>query len=261
MRNMNFTKRRALFASFIAMTTLAAVLFAACPTMAQTVAANSDEVMFRLSLEGQSFSKAVNILLLMTALSLVPAMIMMMTSFLRIVIVLSILKQALAIRQAPSAKVISTLALFLTIFIMRPVWTEIYDNAITPFSEKKIDEKTAVMRGSAPLKAFMLRQTRESSLLMFMELSKMKPVASPDELPMSVVVPAFMLSELKTAFQMGFLIYLPFLVVDVVVATTLMSMGMMMLPPMMISVPFKILLFIIVDGWGMTVRSLVGSFS
>lgn len=228
---------------------------------AQQLGISPDEVSFKLNLEGGSFSKAVNILLLMTALSLVPAIVMMMTSFMRIVIVLSILKQALATQQAPSPKIITALALFLSIFIMQPVWTEIYETAIVPYSERQITEKEAITKGSLPLKKFMLKQARESSLLLFMDLAEMEPVNSPQELPMTVVIPAFMLSELKTAFQMGFLIYLPFLMVDVVVATTLMSMGMMMLPPMMISVPFKLLLFIIVDGWGMTVRALVASFS
>jgi flagellar biosynthetic protein FliP len=227
---------------------------------AQELGVNPEEVSFRLGLEGSSFSKAVNVLLLMTFLSLVPAIIMMMTSFMRIVIVLSLLKQALAIQQTPSPRIISALALFLTIFIMQPVWTEIYDKAIVPYSEQQIDEKTAIMIGTEPVKKFMIHQTRDSSLLLFMELANMEPVERPDELPMVVVIPAFMLSELKTAFQMGFLIYLPFLVVDVVVATCLMSMGMMMLPPMMISIPFKLLLFIIVDGWTLTVRSLVQSF-
>lgn len=238
----------------------AAIFLFANTGFGQELSATPDEVSFKLSLEGSSFSKAVNVLLLMTFLSLVPAIIMMMTSFMRIVIVLSLLKQAMAVQSAPSPKIISGLALFLTIFIMHPVWTEIYEKAIVPYSEKKIDQKTAIAQGTEPLKRFMVRQTRDSSLLLFMELSGMEPVDDPEDLPMVVVIPAFMLSELKTAFQMGFLIYLPFLIVDVVVATSLMSMGMMMLPPMMISIPFKLLLFIVIDGWDLTVRSLVSSF-
>ncbi|OGV39396.1 MAG: flagellar biosynthetic protein FliP [Lentisphaerae bacterium GWF2_45_14] len=228
---------------------------------AQELNASPDQVSFKLSLEGGSFSKAVNVFLLMTALSLVPSAVMMMTSFTRIVIVLSFLKQAIGAQNTPSARIVAALALFLTIFIMQPVWVKVYNESIVPYSEKKLDEKAALEKGSAPLKEFMLKQTRESSLLLFMDLANMDPVDSSDALPMTVIIPAFMISELKTAFQMGFLIYLPFLLIDIVVATCLMSMGMMMLPPMMISLPFKLLLFIIVDGWGMVIRSLVSSFS
>lgn len=246
---------------FIFFIVIAAVFLFSSTSFAQELSATPDEVAFKLSLEGSSFSKAVNILLLMTFLTLVPSIIMMMTSYMRIVIVLSLLKQAMAVQSAPSPKVIAALALFLSIFIMQPVWTEIYDSAIVPYSEKQMDEKTAISQGTVPLKNFMIRQTRDSSLILFMELAEMEPVEDPEKLPLTVVIPAFMLSELKTAFQMGFLIYLPFLVVDVVVATTLMSMGMMMLPPMMISVPFKLLLFIIVDGWSLMVKSLITSFN
>lgn len=227
---------------------------------AQQLNANPDEVAFKLSMEGGGFSKAVNILLLMTLLSLAPAAMMMMTSFTRIVIVLSFLKKAMSTQDAPSTKIVAALALFMTIFIMQPVWMDVYNNAIVPYSNKKIDEKAAIDRATVPFKTFMLRQTRDSSLLLFMDLADMEPVDSPEDLPMTVIIPAFIISELKTAFQMGFLIYLPFLLVDVVVATTLMSMGMMMLPPMMISLPFKLLLFIVVDGWGLLIRSLVASF-
>ncbi len=228
---------------------------------AQATGNSPQDVSLNLSMKGGGdFTKAVNILLLMTALSLAPSAIMMMTSFTRIVIVLTLLKQAMAAQNVPSTKMIAALALFLSIFIMQPVWSEIYTKAIEPYSNKQITQKEALNRGIAPIKHFMLRQTREGSLVLFMDLAGMKPVDSPDKLPMSVVIPAFMLSELKTAFQIGFLIYLPFLLVDVVVATTLMSMGMMMLPPMLISMPFKLLLFIIVDGWTLIVRSLVSSF-
>jgi len=240
---------------------LLALCFLNSSGLAQELNASPDQVNFKLSLEGGSFSKAVNVLLLMTALSLVPSAVMMMTSFTRIVIVLSFLKQALGAQNSPSPRIIAALALFLTIFIMQPVWVRVYQEAVVPYSEKKIDEKGVIEKGSAPLKEFMLKQTRESSLLLFMDLANMDPVDSPDLLPMTIVIPAFMVSELKTAFQMGFLIYLPFLLIDIVVATCLMSMGMMMLPPMMISLPFKLLLFIIVDGWGMVVRSLVSSFA
>ena len=213
-----------------------------------------------LSLEGSSFSKAVNILLLMTMLSLVPSFIMMMTSFTRIVIVLNFLKQAMGTQSAPSAKVVSALALFLSIFIMYPIYDKVYNEAVIPYSNNEIKEDEAIKIGIKHIKGFMLRQTRENDLLMFMDLAKHEPVDSPEELSMRIVIPAFLISELKTAFQMGFLIYLPFLVIDLVIATILMAMGMMMLPPVMISLPFKLLLFILVDGWGLLIYNLVGSF-
>ncbi|OGV48267.1 MAG: flagellar biosynthetic protein FliP [Lentisphaerae bacterium GWF2_44_16] len=232
-----------------------------CPDVAgQDLNINPDEVSFKLSLESGGFSKAINILLLMTALSLAPSAIMMMTSFTRIIIVISFLKQAMSLQNAPSPRMVAALALFLTVFIMQPVWTDIYENAIVPYSNKQIDEQIAMDRAIIPMKGFMLKQTRESSLLLFMDLAGTEAVDSPEDLSFMIVLPAFMVSELKTAFQMGFLIYLPFLLIDIVVSTTLMSMGMMMLPPMMISMPFKLLLFIIVDGWGLVVRSLVASF-
>ncbi len=213
-----------------------------------------------LSLEGSSFSKAVNILLLMTMLSLVPSFIMMMTSFTRIVIVLNFLKQAMGTQSAPSAKVVSALALFLSIFIMYPIYDKVYNEAVIPYSNNEIKEDEAIKIGIKHIKGFMLRQTRENDLLMFMDLAKHEPVDSPEDLSMRIVIPAFLISELKTAFQMGFLIYLPFLVIDLVIATILMAMGMMMLPPVMISLPFKLLLFILVDGWGLLIYNLVGSF-
>jgi len=247
--------------SLAAALALGALFLAAPEASAQQLSASPNDINFHMSLEGGGFSKAVNILLMMTILSLAPAAIMMMTSFTRIVIVLTFLKQALGTNSTPSPKIVAGLSLFLTIFIMQPVWTEIYSGAVQPYSEGKIDQSVAMANAVGPLKGFMLKQTRESSLLLFMDLANMEPVESPDSLPMTVVMPAFMVSELKTAFQMGFLIYLPFLVVDIVVATVLMSMGMMMLPPAMISTPFKLLLFILVDGWDITVKSLVLSFN
>lgn len=229
---------------------------------AGAAAQSAQDISLNFSLRGGGdFSKAINVVLLLTAITLAPSAIMMMTSFIRIAIVLSFLRQALGTTSVPSPRMTSALALFLTLFIMQPVWTSMYNKAIVPYSNHQITEQAAFTNAVQPLKEFMLKQTRESSLLLFMELAEMEPVDSPDKLPMTVVIPAFMLSELKTAFQMGFLIYLPFLLVDVVVATTLMSMGMMMLPPTMISLPFKLLLFIIVDGWTLVVRSLVESFA
>lgn len=229
------------------------------------VEVNGSDIGVKLNLEGGNFTKAVNILLLMTMLSLVPSFIMMMTSFTRIVIVLNFLKQAMGTQQAPSGKVVSALALFLTIFIMYPVYTKIYNEAVIPYSKNTpsntlMTEEAAINIGIKHLKLFMIKQTRDSDILMFMDLAKQEPVNTPEELSMRIVIPAFLISELKTAFQMGFLIYLPFLVIDLVIATLLMSMGMMMLPPVMISLPFKLLLFIMVDGWAMLIYSLVSSF-
>jgi flagellar biosynthesis protein FliP len=224
------------------------------------VEVDGKEIGINVSLEGGNFSKAVNILLLMTILSLVPSFIMMMTSFTRIVIVLNFLKQAMGTQQAPSPKIISALAIFLSIFIMYPVYTQIYEEAITPYSEKQINQEEAIRISVKHIKGFMLKQTRDSDLLMFMDLAKQEAVDSPEDLSLRIVIPAFLISELKTAFQMGFLIYLPFLVIDLVIATMLMAMGMMMLPPVMISLPFKLLLFILVDGWGLLIYNLVASF-
>jgi len=238
------------------------LLFAIPHLYGSNVDIGPNEVGIKLSLEGQNFTKAVNIFILMTILSLVPAFIMMMTSFTRIVIVLGFLKKALGTQQAPSSKIITSLALFLTFFIMEPVWQQIYNNAIVPFSKKEIAEQEAMAKTVEPLKTFMLSQTREDCLGTFMGFAKLEPIKRDEKmtLPMRVVIPAFMVSELETAFKMGFLIYLPFLIIDAVVATFLMSMGMMMLPPMMISLPFKLLLFIMVDGWQIVVQALVSSF-
>ena len=219
-----------------------------------------NDVGINVSLEGGNFSKAVNILILLTMLTLVPSFIMMMTSFTRIVIVLNFLKQAMGTQSTPSPKIVSALALFLSIFIMYPVYTKVYDEAIQPYSEKKISQEEAMKVGISHIKGFMLKQTRDADLLMFMDLAQLESVEKPEDLSMRVVIPAFLVSELKTAFQMGFLIYLPFLVIDLVIATMLMAMGMMMLPPVMISLPFKLLLFILVDGWGLLIYNLVASF-
>jgi flagellar biosynthetic protein FliP len=163
-------------------------------------------------------------------------------------------------QNAPSGRIVAGLALFLSAFIMQPVWNEIYRDAVLPFSQKELSEQEALTSAARPIKRFMLAQTREKSLLMFMDIAQEDPATSPDNLSIRIIAPAFMVSELQTAFQMGFLIFLPFLVIDAVTATFLMSMGMMMLPPMMISLPFKLLLFIIADGWNLVVEGLVNSF-
>ena len=209
---------------------------------------------------GDSMSVGVQLLLLLTVLSLVPAILMMVTSFIRIAIVLSFARSAIGMPQLPPNQIILGLSLFLTVFVMAPVWTEINDDALQPFLANEISMNQAIETGSAPLREFMLKQTRERDLALFISLGKLEQPNTPDDVPMYVIIPSFMISELKTAFQMGFLILLPFVVIDMVVSSALMSMGMMMLPPTTISLPFKVLLFVMADGWYLISRSLVTSF-
>lgn len=209
----------------------------------------------------EDVSQSIKIFLLMTALSLAPSAIIMMTSFTRILIVLGMLRQAIGLQQSPPGQIIGAMALFLTIFIMAPVWQKINTDALQPYVANKITQEQALDRGLAPLKQFMFKQTGEKELGLFLELSKNSKPTSLEDLPIQVLVPAFMISELKTAFQMGFLLYLPFLVIDIVVSTCLMSLGMMMLPPMMISLPIKLLLFVLADGWVLLIRGIVTSFT
>jgi flagellar biosynthetic protein FliP len=184
----------------------------------------------------------------------------MMTSFTRIVIVLSLLRQALGTVQAPPNQVLIGLSLFLTFFVMAPVLQRIYDEAYLPFSEQRIGFNEALTRGSLPLKTFMLKQTRQSDIALFAKLGDQAALQTPDDVPMRVLIPAFVISELKTAFQIGFIVFIPFLVIDLVVSSVLMSMGMMMLSPVIISLPFKLMLFVLVDGWNLLIGSLVRSF-
>ncbi|MCL5062567.1 MAG: flagellar type III secretion system pore protein FliP [Nitrospirae bacterium] len=200
------------------------------------------------------------LLLFLTLLSILPAILVMTTSFTRIVVVLSFLRQALGTPQVPPTQVIIGLALFITLFIMSPVVDNIYTNAYQPYSKKEINAEEALNRAGVPLKEFMLKQTREKDLALFLKMSKSERPATPMDLPMRVVIPAFSIGELKKAFEIGFLIFLPFLVIDMVVASVLLSMGMMMLPPIMISMPFKLLLFVLVDGWDLLIGSLIGGF-
>jgi flagellar biosynthetic protein FliP len=203
---------------------------------------------------------SVKVLILFTVLSLAPSILMMTTSFTRIIIVLSFLRQALGTQQAPPNQVIVGMALFLTFFVMSPVITKVNTEAFQPFLAGQITQDEAFEKGTAPLKTFMLANTREKDLSMMVSLSKMPRPANAREMGMTTLTPAFVLSELRMAFQMGFLIYIPFLVIDMVVASVLMSMGMMMLPPIMISLPFKLMLFVLVDGWNLVVGSLIKSF-
>ncbi len=208
----------------------------------------------------QTYTLTIELLALMTAITLLPALLLMMTAFTRIVIVLSILRQALGAGQSPPNQVLIGLALFLTLFVMAPVLNKIRTDAVTPYMAGTIDTSTAVERGVAPLKTFMLSQTRESDVAEFVRISGGKGYASPQDVPLSTLVPAFVTSELKTAFQIGFMLYIPFVIIDLVVASVLMSMGMMMLSPVLISLPFKLMLFVLVDGWSLVMGSLAASF-
>ncbi len=208
---------------------------------------------------GQEYSLTLQVLALMTALSFIPAMLIMMTSFTRIVVVMAILRQALGLQQTPSNQVIIGITLFLTFFIMAPVFDRINEQAIQPYLSEEIPIAVAIDKGKEPLKAFMLAQTRLTDLETFVKLADIQ-VADPEEVPMRVLIPAFVTSELKTAFQIGFMLFIPFLIIDLVVASILMAMGMMMLSPMIVSLPFKLMLFVLVDGWNLVIGSLASSF-
>lgn len=210
--------------------------------------------------ESDEYSVKLQILLLMTALSFLPAMLLMLTSFTRIIVVLAVLRQALGLQQSPPNRVLLGIALTLTLLIMRPVWQDIYQNAFLPYDADEITFQDAVGRAELPLRAFMLKQTRESELEQMLRIADEPLTLAPEEVPFSVLMPAFVLSELKTAFQIGFMIFLPFLVIDLVVASVLMAMGMMMLSPLIISLPFKLMIFVMVDGWTMLVGTLTASF-
>ncbi len=210
--------------------------------------------------EGEGLATVIQILILLTVLTFAPAIVIMMTSFTRLVIVFSLLRQALGIQQSPPNQVIIGMALFLTFFIMSPALMEINSEAIVPYMEGSISQASALERALEPLRAFMLKNVREKDMALFLKLSRVEDPKSERDIPTYALIPAFVTSELKTAFQIGFLIYLPFLIIDMVVASVLMSMGMMMLPPVMISLPFKLMLFVLVDGWYLMVGSLVRSF-
>jgi len=209
---------------------------------------------------GETWSISLQVLALMTALSFLPAGLMMMTSFTRIIIVLAILRQAIGTMQTPSNQILIGLALFLSFFVMVPVFDDVYDNALKPYMNEELPPKDALERAAVPFRSFMLGQTREADLELFADISQAEPVEAETEVPFSLLLPAFVTSELKTAFQIGFLILIPFLVIDLVVASLLMSMGMMMLSPMIISLPFKIMLFVLIDGWTLVMGTLASSF-
>ena len=208
-----------------------------------------------------AISAPLPIILLMTLITFLPAILVTMTSFTRIAIVFHFLRQALGTQERPGNQILVGLALFLTIFIMAPVGARINELAVTPVMNGEITVNEGMQRGAPPLREFMLKQTRENDLKLFLELSKAPKPKSKDELPMTVVIPAYVISELKTGFQMGFFLFVPFLLIDLVVSTTLLSMGMLQLPPAMISLPFKVLLFVMIDGWNLVVGSIVRSFA
>jgi flagellar biosynthetic protein FliP len=208
----------------------------------------------------QTYTLSIQVLLLMTALSLLPAGLILMTSFTRIIIVLSILRQALGTANTPSNQILIGLALFLTLFIMSPVLNEVYQTSLQPYLNEEITAGTAIERAQVPVREFMLAQTRDDDLALFARISGRESLESEADVPFSLLMPAFATSELKTAFQIGFLLFIPFLVIDLVVASVLMSMGMMMLSPLIISLPFKIMLFVLVDGWAMVLGTLATSF-
>jgi flagellar biosynthesis protein FliP len=210
--------------------------------------------------DGRPLSLSLQILLLMSLLTVLPSLVLMMTSFTRIIIVLSILRQALGLQQTPPNQVLVGLALFLSLFVMKPVVDQINATAYTPYGDGQISIEEAVSRSGDALHGFMVKQTRETDLKLFADLAEAKPFASTADIPFSILLPAFVTSELKTAFQIGFLIFLPFLVIDLVVASALMALGMMMLSPTIVSMPFKLLLFVLVDGWALTMGSLAASF-
>ncbi|MCC5796912.1 MAG: flagellar type III secretion system pore protein FliP [Methylophaga sp.] len=208
----------------------------------------------------QSYSLTLQILALMTVLTLLPAALLMMTSFTRIIIVLAILRQAMGVQSTPSNQILIGLALFLTIFIMHPVFSAAYDNGVRPYLDGEVSATQAIEQVSEPFRDFMLAQTRESDLALFAEIGGYEDLQSAEDVPFSLLLPAFVTSELKTAFQIGFLIFIPFLIIDLVVASVLMAMGMMMLSPMLISLPFKLMLFVLIDGWALLMGTLASSF-
>ncbi|MFZ2161848.1 MAG: flagellar type III secretion system pore protein FliP [Sideroxyarcus sp.] len=209
---------------------------------------------------GQTYTLSLQTLILISSLTFLPAILLMMTGFTRIIIVLALLRSAIGTPSSPPNQILIGLALFLTFFVMAPVFDKMYADAYLPYSENKISLEQAYDKGSAPLKAFMLRQTREADLALFVRISNSEALESPEDVPLKILVPAYVTSELKTAFQIGFVVFIPFLIIDMVVASVLMSMGMMMLSPAVISLPFKIMLFVLADGWNLLIGSLVSSF-
>ena len=226
---------------------------------ASGLAANADITLGQASGDG-GWTLPVQTLLLLSGFTFIPAVLLMMTGFTRIIIVLGLLRNALGTPTAPPNQVLVGLSLFLTFFVMSPVFSQIYEKAWQPLQENKITMEVALTEGVKPLRAFMLDQTRESDLAMFASIAKTPDIASPEEVPLSILVPAFIISELKTAFQIGFTIFIPFLIIDLVVSNILLALGMMMVPPATISLPIKVLMFVLIDGWSLVMEGLLGSF-
>jgi flagellar biosynthetic protein FliP len=248
-------RRRLLLAGIL----LAALLLAGCTAAGESAGSN---VTFPVGLPGEpgEMSNTVSIMVFLTVLTLIPVILLVTTGFVRIVVVLSVVRNAIGMPQLPPNQVIVSLALILTYFVMAPALTRINSDALQPFMAGEIDQEEAWRRGEAPLREFMFKQTRETDLSLFVSLAHLPRPQNQEQVPTQVLVPAFVISELRTAFQMAFLIYVPFLVIDMVVGSALLSMGMMMLPPTVVSLPFKLLLFVLVDGWRLIAQSLVLSF-
>ena len=250
-------RRRSLIAALILLLPVLALL----PLDAAQAQITLPAVAIKTAADGaQTYSLTFQVLILMTVLTLLPAILLGMTAFTRIIIVLSILRQAFGMATTPSNQILTALALFMTFFVMSTTLEQSYANGIKPYLDGQLAGETALDRTVQPLKKFMLAQTRENDLQLFSKLSGKPPFATPDDVPLSVLVPTFITSELKTAFQIGFMVFIPFLVIDLVVASVLMSMGMMMLSPVLVSLPFKIMLFVVVDGWTLLMGSLAASF-
>jgi len=237
-----------------------ALLGASCAVWAQAAPAGLP-LMVAQSGGGTSYSVPIQTLLFFTALSFLPALLLMMTGFTRIVIVLSLVRQAMGAQAAPPNQVIIGLSLFLTLFVMGPTFDKVYKDAYEPFSTNQISFTEALDRGQAPMRQFMLKQTRQSDLGLFTRLARLEGDVKPETVPFRVLVPAFVTSELKSAFQIGFLVFIPFLIIDMIVASVLMSLGMMMLSPVMVALPFKLMLFVLADGWNLLLGSLAASFA
>ena len=241
-----------------------ALVFLTLPATAQTTPANGSATLPLLignSAGSTSYSVPVQTLLFFTALSFLPAVLLLMTSFTRIVIVLSLLRQALGTQAAPPNQVVIGLSLFLTFFVMGPTLDRIYADAYGPYAKNEIAFEDALKRGESPLREFMMKQTRQTDVMLFARLAKIDAAVKTEDVPFKVLVPAFVTSELKSAFQIGFLVFLPFLIIDMIVASVLMSLGMMMLSPVLIALPFKLMLFVLADGWNLLMGSLAASFS
>lgn len=235
------------------------LLLAGMPVEAQTAGIPALSVSGGAA-DGQTYSVTLEILALMTVLTVLPAILLMMTSFTRIIIVLAILRQALGTASTPSNQIILGLALFLTLFIMSPVLVEVNEQAVQPYLQEQVSAIEAIKTATGPFKTFMLAQTRETDIQMFADIAGIESIDTPESTPLRLLLPAFVTSELKTAFQIGFMVFIPFVIIDLVVASVLMSMGMMMLSPLIISLPFKLMLFVLVDGWSLIMGTLASSF-